>query len=285
MRSARSSPSPAATRAFDSRSRRRRRRALVEVGGSVAINGVCLTAETVEGAALTFHAVPETLSRSTARRARRGSAVNLEPALRAGDPMGGHIVQGHVDGVGRVQSVEAEGEGLRVIVEASADMLRYCVEKGSITVEGVSLTVAELHDDAFGVALIPHTIAETTLVRLVPGQRRQSRGRRAREVRRAPARAAPARARRAELAPGYDAPVSTEAPNTVFATVEEAIEEIRAGRFVVVVDDEDRENEGDLTIAAQFVTPEAVNFMATHARGLICLCLTPSAARSSACAR
>ena len=69
--------------------------------------------------------------------------------------------------------------------------------------------------------------------------------------------------------------MSTEAPNTVFATVEEAIEEIRAGRFVVVVDDEDRENEGDLTIAAQFVTPEAVNFMATHGRGLICLCLTP----------
>ena len=75
--------------------------------------------------------------------------------------------------------------------------------------------------------------------------------------------------------PGYDALVSTEAPSTVFSSVEEAIEEIRAGRFVVVVDDEDRENEGDLTIAAQFVTPEAVNFMATHGRGLICLCLTP----------
>ena len=77
------------------------------------------------------------------------------------------------------------------------------------------------------------------------------------------------------MSAGYDAPVSTEAPNSVFASVEEAIEEIRAGRFVVVVDDEDRENEGDLTIAAQFVTPEAVNFMATHGRGLICLCLTP----------
>jgi riboflavin synthase len=70
-----------------------------------------------------------------------------------------------------VQSIEAEGEGLRVIVEASDDTLRYCVEKGSITVEGVSLTIAELHDDAFGLALIPHTIAETTLSRLVPGQR------------------------------------------------------------------------------------------------------------------
>jgi riboflavin synthase len=143
---------------------------LVEVGGSVAINGVCLTAESVEGTRLSFHAVPETISRSTLGELGRGSVVNVEPALCAGDSMGGHIVQGHVDGIGRVQSIEAEGEGLRVIIEASDDTLRYCVEKGSITVEGVSLTVAELHDDAFGLALIPHTIAETTLARLVPGQ-------------------------------------------------------------------------------------------------------------------
>ena len=143
---------------------------LVDVGGSVAINGVCLTAESVEGPRLSFRAVPETLSRSTLGELGRGSVVNLEPALCAGDSMGGHIVQGHVDGIGRVQSIEAEGVGLRVIIEASDDTLRYCVEKGSITVEGVSLTVAELHDDAFGLALIPHTIAETTLSRLVPGQ-------------------------------------------------------------------------------------------------------------------
>ena len=144
---------------------------LIDIGGSVAINGVCLTAETAGAGRLTFHAVPETLSRSTLGELARGSAVNLEPALRAGDPMGGHLVQGHVDGIGRVQSIEAEGEGLRVIVETSADTLRYCVEKGSITVEGVSLTIAELHDDAFGLALIPHTIAGSTLARLVPGQR------------------------------------------------------------------------------------------------------------------
>jgi riboflavin synthase len=144
---------------------------LIDIGGSVAINGVCLTAESVEAGHLAFHAVPETLSRSTLGELVRGSTVNVEPALRAGDPMGGHIVQGHVDGVGTVQSVEAEGEGLRVIVETSTDILRYCVEKGSITVEGVSLTVAELHDDAFGLALIPHTLAETTLARLFPGQR------------------------------------------------------------------------------------------------------------------
>jgi riboflavin synthase len=144
---------------------------LVEVGGSVAINGVCLTAETVEADRLTFHAVPETLSRSTLGELARGSVVNLEPALRAGDPMGGHIVQGHVDGIGTVRAIEAEGEGSRLIVEASADTLRYCVEKGSITVDGVSLTITEVHEDAFGLALIPHTLAETTLARLVPGRR------------------------------------------------------------------------------------------------------------------
>ena len=144
---------------------------LVEVGGSVAVNGVCLTAEAVEGDTLTFHAVPETLSRSTLGGLERGSRVNLEPALRAGEPMGGHIVQGHVDGVGHVRSVEAQGEGLRMVVAAPPDVLRYCVEKGSITVEGVSLTIAELQEDAFCVALIPHTLSETTLARLQPGQR------------------------------------------------------------------------------------------------------------------
>jgi riboflavin synthase len=143
----------------------------IEVGGSVAINGVCLTAETVAAGRLTFHAVPETLSRSTLGALDAGSRVNLEPALRAGDAMGGHIVQGHVDGIGTVRSVTPEGEGLRIVVEAGPETIRYCVEKGSITIEGVSLTIAELHDDAFGVALIPHTLAETTLAGLVAGSR------------------------------------------------------------------------------------------------------------------
>ncbi len=144
---------------------------LVDVGGSVAISGVCLTAETVDPDLLTFHAVPETLSRSVLGDLVAGSSVNLEPALRAGEAMGGHIVQGHVDGVGTVRSVTSEGEGLRVAVEAADEALRYCVEKGSITVDGVSLTIAALHEDAFEIALIPHTLEETTLATIVPGQR------------------------------------------------------------------------------------------------------------------
>jgi riboflavin synthase len=142
----------------------------VAAGDSVAIDGVCLTVETAAGSQLRFHAVPETLRRTALGRLSVGDAVNLEPALRAGEPLGGHLVQGHVDGVGRVQSVEAEGEGIRVIVEAPPEILRYCVEKGSVAVDGVSLTVAELHDDAFGIALIPHTLSATTLGVLAPGR-------------------------------------------------------------------------------------------------------------------
>ena len=141
------------------------------IGDSVSINGCCLTAETIDGELIGFHAVPETLARSTLGSLRADAHVNVEPALRAGEPLGGHYVQGHVDAVGRVQSVEAEGEGLRVFVEAPDDVLRYCVEKGSITVDGVSLTVAELADDAFAVALVPHTIHATTLSALRPGQK------------------------------------------------------------------------------------------------------------------
>ena len=141
-----------------------------DVGGSVAVNGVCLTASSVDGDLLGFHAVAETISRTTLGGLRSDDVVNLEPALRAGDPLGGHYVQGHVDAVGRVQSVEAEGEGLRVFVDSPPEVLRYCVEKGSITLDGVSLTVAELAEDAFAVALVPYTIEETTLASLVPGR-------------------------------------------------------------------------------------------------------------------
>jgi riboflavin synthase len=140
------------------------------VGDSVSIGGVCLTAEAIEGPRIRFHAVAETLQRTTLGGLEPGADVNVEPALRAGEPLGGHLVQGHVDGRGTIESVEAEGDGLRIVVEASPEILRYCVEKGSITVDGVSLTVAELHDDAFAVALIPHTLSATTLGDLAPGQ-------------------------------------------------------------------------------------------------------------------
>ena len=139
------------------------------IGDSVAIDGVCLTVVDGDRKTLAFEAVPETLARTTLGSLRPGEPVNLEPALKAGEALGGHYVQGHVDGVGRIRSVEPEGDGQRVWVEASPEILRYCVEKGSIAVDGVSLTVADLDDDGFAVALVPHTLAVTTLGRVATG--------------------------------------------------------------------------------------------------------------------
>ena len=139
------------------------------VGDSVAIGGVCLTVVEATGGTLAFDAVPETLDRTALGRLGPGDPVNVEPALRAGEPLGGHVVQGHVDGVASVRSVDPEGEGSRVWLDAPSGLLRYCVEKGSVTVDGVSLTVAALDDAGFAVALVPHTLAATTLGALAPG--------------------------------------------------------------------------------------------------------------------
>lgn len=138
-----------------------------EVGDSVAVDGVCLTVTDSQNGTLVFDVMVETLNRAKLF----GAEVNLEPALRAGDPLGGHYVQGHVDGVGTVRSVDPEGEGRRVWIDAEPELMRYLVEKGSITVEGVSLTVAGLAEDGFAVALVQHTLAATTLGALVPGDK------------------------------------------------------------------------------------------------------------------
>jgi riboflavin synthase alpha subunit len=141
----------------------------VAIGDSVSVNGVCLTAVTVDDGALAFDAVPETLRRSSLGQLEPGDEVNVEPALRVGDPLGGHYVQGHVDGVGRIRSVASEGDDVRVWIDAAQELLRYFVEKGSVTVEGVALTVTDVDADGFAVALVPHTLAVTTLASLAAG--------------------------------------------------------------------------------------------------------------------
>jgi riboflavin synthase len=146
--------------------------AAVGIGDSVSVAGVCLTVVEVGEGTLAFDVVPETLSRTALGRLETGDVVNVEPSLRVGDPLGGHVVQGHVDAVGRIRStlsLTSLPESRRVRVDAPDAVLRYCVEKGSIAVDGVSLTVAALHDDGFEVALIPHTLAVTTLGRLEEG--------------------------------------------------------------------------------------------------------------------
>ena len=139
------------------------------VGDSVSIGGCCLTATAVSNGRFSVTAVPESLSRTTLAKLAAGDEVNLETATRVGDPLGGHYVQGHVDGVGTVASVEPEEEGVRLWVDTPAELLRYCVEKGSIAVDGVSLTITAIRDGAFEVALVPHTLEQTTLGRLGPG--------------------------------------------------------------------------------------------------------------------
>jgi riboflavin synthase len=139
------------------------------IGDSVSIAGCCLTATAVSNGSFSVTAVPESLSRTTLARLAAGDEVNLETAARAGEPLGGHYVQGHVDGVGRVVGLEPKETGAHLRVEVPAPLLRYCVEKGSIAVDGVSLTISALHHDAFEVALIPHTLEQTTLGRLVQG--------------------------------------------------------------------------------------------------------------------
>ena len=134
------------------------------IGDSVAIAGVCLTVAGRENGTLAFDVVPETLDRTTLGRLTAGARVNVEPSLHVGDPLGGHIVQGHVDGVG---SLRERGE--LTWFDAPPEIVRYCVEKGSIAVDGASLTVAAVDDDGFAVALIPHTLEATTLGSLEAG--------------------------------------------------------------------------------------------------------------------
>ena len=136
-----------------------------ELGDSVAVDGVCLTVVANDTGTLAFDAVAETLSRTSLGELAPGSGINLEPALRVGDALGGHYVQGHVDGVGTFRGVV---DGLHWF-DAPPDILRYVVEKGSIAVQGTSLTIAATDNAGFAVALIPHTLDVTTLGRLEPG--------------------------------------------------------------------------------------------------------------------
>ena len=143
----------------------------VREGDSVAVNGVCLTATGIADGAFAADVMHETLRRSSLAGVEPGGSVNLELPLRAADRMGGHVVQGHVDGVGSVLEVRADGFARIVVVTAPVELLRYVVEKGSIAIDGVSLTVASVSDAQFTVSLIPETLARTTLGATEPGSR------------------------------------------------------------------------------------------------------------------
>ena len=139
-------------------------------GDSVAVNGVCLTATAIDGGRFTADVMHETLRRSSLAEVGEGAAVNLELPLRAHDRLGGHVVQGHVDGLGTVRDVREDGFARIVEIAAPSELLRYVVEKGSIAVDGISLTVASVTHDAFTVSLIPETLERTNLGAAAQGQ-------------------------------------------------------------------------------------------------------------------
>jgi riboflavin synthase len=141
------------------------------LGDSIAVNGCCLTATAVDGDHFETEAMNQTLEITALASVEQGSRVNLELAMRASDRLGGHIVQGHVDGVGTVAAVEDDGFARRIRVDLPPDLLRYVVDKGSITLSGVSLTVAELGETWAEVSLIPETLERTNLGDLAPGDR------------------------------------------------------------------------------------------------------------------
>jgi riboflavin synthase len=135
----------------------------VGLGDSVAVNGVCLTATRIEDGRMSFDVMLESLRRSSLGGVEAGSRVNLELAMKAGARLGGHIMQGHVDGIGSVSGIAEDGFSRVVTVDAPAELLKYVVEKGSIAVDGISLTVSRVDDTSFDVSLIPETLERTNL--------------------------------------------------------------------------------------------------------------------------
>ncbi len=145
--------------------------ASMEVGGSVSVNGTCLTAVSVDSDRIAVNAINETLTRTTMGDVADGHQVNLELPMTPDSMFDGHIVQGHVDGVASIREITDEGDSIRIGFAADQTVLRYLVEKGSVTIDGISLTVAGLDEDGFEVAIIPHTREVTTLGAKAPGDR------------------------------------------------------------------------------------------------------------------
>jgi riboflavin synthase len=143
----------------------------VQIGESIAVNGVCLTVAAMSADRLIFDAVRETLEQTTLRELATGAAVNLERALRIGEHLGGHFVQGHVDGIGTVSAVTQVGSGKEMEISVPEELAQQMIMKGSVALDGVSLTVAGLSLKSFRVALVPHTLAATTLGGFSPGRK------------------------------------------------------------------------------------------------------------------
>jgi riboflavin synthase len=141
------------------------------IGDSIAVNGVCLTATSINGDVFTADVMAESMRRTALGGLKAGSKVNLERAMAADGRFGGHIVSGHIDGTGTIRSIEKEDNAVWVCIEAPHEILRLVIEKGSIAIDGISLTVAYVNEECFKVSIIPHTKSETTLLDKKPGDK------------------------------------------------------------------------------------------------------------------
>ena len=229
-------------------------------GGSLTVAGVCLTAEDVGSGQITASLSQETRRRTTFDRRAGGELVNVETALAFGDPLDGHLVQGHVDAVGKVAGIDAAGTSLRIWIRPPDRFLRRLAAKGSIAVDGVSLTVAEVLRDRFSVVLIPATLQQTTLNALLPGDRVNLESDLVARLPSAGSPAAAAEIARAVGSLGW----AGRLPGRRGA--EKAVAQVAAGGGVLVWDP-DREGEGDVIFAGATMSPEAFTFLLTRCCG------------------
>lgn len=254
----------------------------VKLGDSIAVNGVCLTAVELPGDGFWADVSRESLARTAFQHLKVGSRVNLEKALTPTTRLGGHLVSGHVDGVGEVLKREENARAIQFTVRAPRELARYIAHKGSITVDGTSLTVNAVNGAEFELTIVPHTLSETIMAEYQPDAGSTSRSTcwpvtwsACCLATRPPSPAPPASAKR--FSPRTVSQVTHELHKGVpmaLNTIDELIEDIRQGKMVILMDDEDRENEGDLIMAAECVRTEDINFMVKHARGLVCMPMT-----------
>ncbi len=235
-------------------------------GDSIAVDGACLTVVARDTGSFTAGLSPETLARTALGELRAGSRVQLERALLPTSRLGGHYVQGHVDGTGTILESRAVGDGLWMKFRAPRELLRYVAPKGYIAIDGASLTVVHTGEDWFDVQIVAWSRGKLALPAKPAG---------------APVNLevdilAKYAERRERLRATGSLPQPDAIPRPGLSTVSEALAELRAGRFLIVVDGEDRENEGDLVMAAEFVTPEAVNFCVKQGGGLVCCAMAPA---------
>ncbi len=233
---------------------------VTESGGSVAVAGVCLTVASVEAEGFSAALSTETRRRSTLGDLVVGSTVNLEPALETGSALDGHLVQGHIDGTGKVSRVDEEGVGRRLWIRTSDHVMAQLVQKGSIAVDGVSLTVADTGRDRFSVALIPTTLAETTLADLDVGRRVNIETDLVAKLAR---QNGPATGAAVAAVVGW---LPWAGPLSGRLGVEKALAQIASGGGVVIWDPS-REHEGDVVFAGARLRPEAMTFLLTQACG------------------